>query len=397
MIKVIAIVNNKIGVGGGFDQALNAVVQMQRLSQNGFKFEVFATHKSSIDLLNQLGVAATAIKISIFDKLIIKLRQAIFNQRLMVYLNLIGPLEKKLIKHKCDVVYFVTPSNLSASLQVLNYISTLWDLSHRENPEFPEVRNFGAFYVRERNYQHNIGPALLTLTDSQRLADMASKYYGIDRNRFLEMPFVPAPFLDERHSVNKELVRKKYHIDYEYFFYPAQFFAHKNHIRILQALLHLARTENWRPMVVFTGKDYGNLAYIQDFIRTYRLESQVKILGFVPSEDMRGLYENATAVVMPTYFGPTNMPPLEAWAHGKPLIYSAHLAEQARDAALLVDPDNEIELSAAMLSCTKPEVCKALVTAGTKRLADIVAQRDGAEAELCLLLEKFAARRLCWG
>jgi len=63
-------------------------------------------------------------------------------------------------------------------------------------------------------------------------------------------------------------------------------------------------------------------------------------LGFVPIEDMRGLYEGSLAIVMPTYFGPTNIPPLEAWTLEKPLIYSTHLAEQAGDAALLIDPNN---------------------------------------------------------
>ena len=111
---------------------------------------------------------------------------------------------------------------------------------------------------------------------------------------------------------------------------------------------------------------------------------------------MRGLYENAMVVVMPTYFGPTNLPPLEAWSLGIPLIYSSHLVEQTGNAALLVDPDNANELADAMLLCSKAEVRRKLICAGHHRLAEITIQRRIAEGQLCKVLEKFIARRECW-
>ena len=396
MIKIIAILDNAIGTGGGFDQALNAIVQMQRLSSNRFEFEVFTTQDGNVDFLNRLGIVAITVKLSVFDRLIIKFSQNSWWQSLQVRLKSTGPLEKKLIRHGCDVVYFVTPSNLSVVLQKLNYITTLWDLCHRENPEFPEVRIFNSFFMREKSYQHNLGPALLTLTESGRLADMASQYYGIDRNRFLAMPLTPSPFIQCAQVNRPEEVLLRYGIKADYFYYPAQFWAHKNHIRILQALVILRDSHEWVPNVIFSGKDYGNLDHIQQFIKIHRMGSQVEILGFVPSEDIRGLYQNAMVVVMPTYFGPTNLPPLEAWSLGVPLIYSAQLAEQAGNAALLVDPDSPVELADAMLLCRKSEVREQLVSAGHQRLLDIADLRASAEDELCKVLDEFSARRDCW-
>ena len=394
MIKIIAILNNEIGAVGGFNQALNALVQMHRLSGNRFDFEVCTTQKNNIDFLNQLGIHATTIKITILDRLLVKFSQNGLWQSVQQRLKLIGSFEKQLIGRGCDVIYFVTPSNLCLGLQKLNYITTVWDLCHHETPEFPEVRDFHAFSIREKNYQHALGPALLTLTDSQRLADMASRCYGIERDRFLAMPFAPTPFLDEVHASDTHSVLKKFNLECDYFFYPAQFWAHKNHIRILQALLTLRDLHGWTPKVVFVGKDGGSLAHIKRFIDTHGL--QVRILGFVPSEDMRGLYKNAMAVVMPTYFGPTNLPPLEAWSLGVPLIYSAHLVEQAGNAALLFDPDNAIELANAMLKCTEQDVRNQLISAGHQRFADITRQREVAEDSLCVILEKFTAKRQCW-
>ena len=127
MIKIIAIITSEIGSGGGFDQSLNAIVQMQRLSINRFRFEVCTTHKSNISICRRLGIQAMPIEISILDRILSNLSQNIFWQTVQWRLKLIGPLEKTLLRYGCDVVYFLTPENLCSSLQKLNYINTLWD------------------------------------------------------------------------------------------------------------------------------------------------------------------------------------------------------------------------------------------------------------------------------
>lgn len=99
---------------------------------------------------------------------------------------------------------------------------------------------------------------------------------------------------------------------------------------------------------------------------------------------------------MPTYFGPTNLPPLEAWSLNKPLIYSSHLADQAGNAALLVDPDSADELAKAMIQCDDPAICNQLIEAGKQRLKHFEAQRAIAEDNLIKKLEQFAAQRRCW-
>ncbi|MEI7682419.1 MAG: glycosyltransferase family 1 protein, partial [Betaproteobacteria bacterium] len=377
-------------------QSLNALVQMHRLSNNRFLFEVFTTHPNNLVLLSRLGIEATAVRISVFDSFLHRLSNNSLWQSLQTRLKLVGSLEKRLLLHGCDLVYFVTPSNLPFALQTLNYVTTLWDLCHRESPEFPEVRRFNMFSMRDNGNRNRLGPALLTLTESQRLADIASRCYGVEHERFLAMPLSPSPFLQPMHAVKAEDVLIKYSLDAGYYFYPAQFWAHKNHIRILQALVILRDKFSRKPYVVFSGKDYGNLGHIQGFISSNMLDSQVKILGFVPFEDMRGLFENATAVVMPTYFGPTNMPPLEAWSLGIPLIYSSHLVEQAGNAALLVDPDSAEELATAMRQCSDAKVRDKLIEAGHQRLAEISRQRTSAEEKLCIELDKYSIRRMCW-
>lgn len=394
-MKVIAILDNVAGVGGAFDQALNAIMQMQRLSVNNFEFEVFTIHKTNQEQLSNLGTHVEVVRISIIDRFFREFSQNYLWKTFQTYFKLISPLEKKLISRGCDVVYFLAPSIWPNVLQKLNFIGTLFDLSHREYPEFPEVSNFNEFYRREKMFQTTITPALITLTDSQRLADMASQYYGIERNRFLVMPFSQSPLLDKNAYASSNVL-KKYSLETNYFYYPAQFWAHKNHIRILQALLLMRDRTKIKPMVVFSGKDHGNLTHVNDFIKSNQLDLQVKILGFVPHEDMLGLYKNAIAVVMPTYFGPTNLPPLEAWSVGVPLIYSAQLVEQVGEAALLVDPDSASELADAMNKSFEPDIRTRIITAGYQKLIEIQHQRIMAEEDLLMLLNQYSKRRDCW-
>src|SRR4029453_16568851 len=68
--------------------------------------------------------------------------------------------------------------------------------------------------------------------------------------------------------------------------------------------------------------------------------NQIRLLGYVPNEDMSPLYAQAVALIIPTFFGPTIIPVLEAWAFGCPVLTSdiRGIREQVGDAALLVDP-----------------------------------------------------------
>ena len=99
---------------------------------------------------------------------------------------------------------------------------------------------------------------------------------------------------------------------------------------------------------------------------------------------------------MPTYFGPTNLPPLEAWAFGKPLVYSRLFADQVRNAAILIDPDNVQELASAMKKCTEALTRAELVANGKKRLEEIQVNREDAEQQLLARLLQFERRLRCW-
>lgn len=394
-MKIIAVLESQITGGGAFNQALNAIIQMNRICEGRFEFEVFSTHAENSQELEKIEVNCTYVKISFFDRFIVNLAKRSGWKRIQNRMKICGPFEKKLIQHKCDLVYFLTQSSSMEILQQTNYITTVFDLCHRDTPEFPEVRNFGEFQSRENHFRNNLSQAFVIITESERLSDLVARRYGVDRERCLAIPMSGSPYLTDNFSTEKDLVLKKYSLDEGYFFYPAQFWAHKNHIRILEALVQL-KAEGVLYKVIFVGGDKGNKEHIENFVSQHFLDEQVRFLGFVPAEDMRGLYEGSVAVVMPTYFGPTNLPPLEAWLLRRPLIYSSHLKEHSGNAAITVDPDNARELAGAMNTCVETEDNSSLLKFGESRLKQIEEIRATAEIELKNRLIQFEVRRRCW-
>lgn len=395
-MKIAAIVTIDIGRGGGFNQALSAVKQMAQLAPGQFDFVTYTTVRDNLATLDKLGVEARFVESGLKEKFIASCAVNEIGRKLQGRLRLVSRIEAAMLRDSVDLVYFVSPSSLCLTLQELPYIMTVWDVCHRDSPEFPEVRQFNEFHATDWLYRNGLAGAFLVLADSDALADRIAERYGITRDRLLTMPFAPAPLAAQQYSSRMQDVLNKYQLEEGYFFYPAQFWAHKNHIRILQALSELKRSGDER-VVVFAGGDKGNLPHVRDSIAALGLGSLVKILGFVPHEDLRGLYEGCAAVVMPTYFGPTNLPPLEAWSIGRPLIYSSTCARHAGGAALLVDPDDASALAAAMKQVTRSEVATELIGRGSLRLAEIDSQRAVAEDALKASIARFARRRECWG
>jgi glycosyltransferase involved in cell wall biosynthesis len=395
-MKIIAVLESEITGGGAYNQALNAIIQMRRICEGRFEFEVFSIHAGNVQELEKLGIGCQLVKFTFLDRLLASIAERPWWRRIQSRIKINGPFEKKLIQHKCDLVYFLTQSASMEYLQQTNFITTVFDLCHRDTPEFPEVSNFGIFQSREQHFKNNLAQALIVITESERLSGLVARRYGVDLERCLAMPMSIPAFLQDSVSTDKSLVLKKYNLEEGYFFYPAQFWAHKNHIRILEALVQL-RNEGILYRVVFAGGDKGNRGHIEKFVAQNALDEQVRFLGFVPAGDMRGLYEGSRAVVMPTYFGPTNLPPLESWLARKPLIYSSHLQEHSGDAAISVNPDNAGELAAAMKKCTQEEgAIASLVEHGASRLRHFEQMRNTAEKELTNRLLQFEVRLSCW-
>jgi glycosyltransferase involved in cell wall biosynthesis len=127
------------------------------------------------------------------------------------------------------------------------------------------------------------------------------------------------------------------------------------------------------------------------------ISHKVRILGFVTTDDLIGLYSNARALVYPSFSGPENLPPLEAFALGCPAIVSNYRGaeEQLGDAALLFDPANPAAIAKAITDVVKDDALRAqLIERGKARAARWTAREF--VTGMFSLFDGFEAQRRCW-
>lgn len=263
---------------------------------------------------------------------------------------------------------------------LLPFIAPIHDLQHRIQPEFPEVSAGGIAEAREATFRRICRYATLVLVDSDAGRNDVLRYYGdlIDGDRIRVLPyFPPARRVPSPGPKDIARVRSRYSLPERFFFYPAQFWKHKNHRLIVEALALLEKTKGEQLHVVFAGT-YTERERARNFLETMALAenlgvlARVHYLGFVPDRDIPALYTLSAGLVMPTFFGPTNMPPLEAWSFGRPVIITGlpSIRAQLGDGALYIDPREPASLAQAMLALWHNDaLAEKLVANGAQRLA----------------------------
>ncbi len=283
------------------------------------------------------------------------------------------------IKHDHpDLMIYVKPGVHSFQWKY-RAIFPIHDLQHRLQPEFPEVSENGEYRRREYFYTRSISKASAILTDSETGREDVINCYGVDKNKIFPIPYIAPTFRTTQTSPDfLEHIKKKYSLPSHYLFYPAAFWEHKNHARLIQAIAILATQKNVRIPLILAGTkraEYNKLASLVDLLG---LRDTVNFIGYVPDEDMAALYRQALALVMPTFFGPTNIPILEAWMAECAVITSGlrGIREHVGDAALLVDPRNEHTIATAIWSLYEsPELRKELIERGRTRAMQWTPQR----------------------
>lgn len=295
-----------------------------------------------------------------------------------------------------DLVYFASQSELAARISK-PYVWTLWDICHIDSPEFDEVRANGEFERRDRSIWTSVRKAALVVVDSTKSVVTVARSFGVPEEKLIPVPFSPSPHIALSAGENGRAEDLISSLPEPYFYYPAQFWGAKNHGRVLDAVAILVRS-GFKGGVVFSGNDRGSLEKVKKRAVERGLGDRVRILTYVSDEELQMLFQNSAGLVMASYFGPTNIPPLEAMALGVPVVASSIHREQLAEAALLFDPDSERDLANKLEAVLKPEVASDLVARGHEHLQTIDRNRQLQEALVRERMIRIAKRisRLQW-
>jgi glycosyltransferase involved in cell wall biosynthesis len=393
-MRIAVVFENSLRSGGGFQQGLSTACILNKHQGKDCTFVFYTLFKTNLSILKQNGIEARYL--GWLAWVYWALSRYLTTLKLCRVLGTFFrfPIESVFVKDRIELVYFLMPSPFAILLKKINYVITVWDLCHRDHPEFPEVRCKGQFEYRELIFSTALPKAVAVIVDSSLGKDNVARRYSCDPERIYVAQFLPAFDTVMESTVD---VKSKYGIKRPYLFYPAQFWAHKNHAYILEGLSVLKTKCGVELDAVFSGADKGNLKYVLGYAVKLGLEENVHCVGFIPNNEVGIFYKNAIALVMPTYFGPTNIPPLEAFALRCPVCYPdlPGLRDQVEDAAFLLDLNNPESLATRIMEILNDNV---LVQEKLSKGQAIVASwtEDDYWQVLSGIFDQYAVKLRCW-
>lgn len=151
-------------------------------------------------------------------------------------------------------------------------------------------------------------------------------------------------------SQDIERVKKRYGINENYFICVGTREPRKNLARVIEAFNSL-NLEDYQLVVA------GKYGWGSDGSQFTVHGSQIKLLGYVPTEDLAVLYSGATALVYPSLYEGFGLPILDAMSCGCPVITSnlGATKEVGGNSVILIDPLNTADIAMAMESLAQNE------------------------------------------
>lgn len=266
-------------------------------------------------------------------------------------------LPKQARKDKCDVLLSlyqsatVVPSGMRHVMVVHDIIPRL----------FPEYLN----NARKRKYQtlieEAIGKADKIVAVSTKTEKDLIAHLDMDPHTIVVQHIDVDPIFKSPITANMSCdVMRKYDLIAGYIYSGGGLEKRKNVEGLLHAyarLLKRNKAESFMgalPRLVISGKLMPELAPlivdVEKLVKELNLSTHVKILGFVPQEDLPALYAHAAFFVFPSLYEGFGLPVLEAMNQGTPVLTSrtTSLPEVGQDAVMYCDPADIEDMAGAM-------------------------------------------------
>jgi glycosyltransferase involved in cell wall biosynthesis len=258
---------------------------------------------------------------------------------------------------------------------------TLHDIQESYYPE-----NFSRW---QRTWRYQVHSQLLAkagrvICESRYVKDDITRAFGVPDDRTVVIVAPPLrQFRTNETDEQLQAARVRLQLPEKFLFYPAQFWVHKNHLRLIEAFRDVV-TEVPDLKLVLTGKKRDEYDVVMNAVDKFGLSGKVCHLGYVEQDDVQAIYKLATALVMPSLFESVSIPIYEAFQVGTPVVASNILAipEQVGDAGLLFDPKSVASIREAILRILgDPEAARQLGKKGQDRMSALTPEQYGAQLQ----------------
>jgi glycosyltransferase involved in cell wall biosynthesis len=291
----------------------------------------------------------------------------------------------------CNVAHiphmFWMPRGLSCP-----YVLTVHDLLEHMygSRNFSSLRRSLHFYLTRRVLRG----AARVMAVSQFTKSEIEKLLGVADER-IEVVYnaIDERFLHGHASdADRQLIAERYQVNYPFLLYAGAIRPHKNVVRIIEAFSalksELAKERRYADLkLIIIGDDLSSHPRLRRTVVSGGVQNDVRFLGFVPIEVLRIFYDVAKIFVFPSLYEGFGLPPLEAMAHGTPVVTSntSSLPEVVGNAALMVNPENVFEIRRAL----QQALLDGEVRARMKKMGYEQAQRFSWEISVARILETY--------
>jgi len=243
-------------------------------------------------------------------------------------------------------IYYCPFNNISFRFFSKPVVSLLHDVQERFMPHLFTPEELEA---RLEDYDDIVRASTRTITISDFCKDSIIRYCDGTSDKVDVVYNAPQDSLI-KHINSEEIKARKVLLGLErrsYIIYPANFYPHKNHRRLLDAYERCVFSGKDMPKLVLIGVAWGNNNDIERAIKEKNLTKYVTTRSHLSSKELAWLYTHCRFVIIPTLFEGFCMPAVEALAFNKLVVCSdlPILREVTDNNALFFDPYDPLEIA----------------------------------------------------
>lgn len=250
-----------------------------------------------------------------------------------------------------DVVF--EPAQFYGNRFPISVVSWIPDFQHRH---LPHLFSRAAWWRRDVGFRLQTSGRRIILLSSGDAGRDCETYYPASRGKTAVVRFAidldPAP-----HIARQAEVIARYELPQRYFYLPNQFWSHKNHGLVIEALAHISANGGLDKVapVILTGRtedprDPQHFERLVARAEAAGVSGHFRHLGLVPYADVFGLNAASDALINPSLFEGWSTTVEEAKALGTRMLLSdIRLHREQAPGATFFPTDNPVALASAMV------------------------------------------------
>jgi glycosyltransferase involved in cell wall biosynthesis len=326
------------GWAGGLYYVLNLIKALGYLEDKQKpRLVVFFNNETPLGLLSEINYPYLQLKnlddLNLFMKIWFRLLLEITKKNYR--------LESAINPYQLNILYPATKYHHDLRGINCRILYWIYDFQHKFLPEYFSPQELAK---RDKDFQEIVDNASDIVVSSYDSEKHFRQFYPDYNKKLTVLQFVS--ILNTSNNPPFELLSKKYAVKRPYFLVCNQFWQHKNHKVVFEAIA-LAKKKAEPVFVVFTGNQSdprhpGYFEELMKFAKDQGILDMVKFTGFISREEQISLMQHATAVIQPSLFEGWSTVIEDAKTLGSPIIASSisvHLEQLGSDGTYF-EPEN---------------------------------------------------------